>query len=325
MVYNTADHTIVMCLAGGRFRIRTSCAQTMQTLENMFSYHSTDDIAEAGFEHEVCIRHRRVDQDIIDLLDNANDPWLGRTAIDIPVMAVRDSDKGIALKIGDEAYSYTDIGRHKTVCYLKPECSGDASICPQPWVYLLPILQALLALYGIYVIHSAAVTYEDKALLLLGESGAGKTTMCLALARAGMAYMGDDLVGLQRHENTIYAHAILLRPKLVIDESGEKCTVDAVADERLACMRFAPVGALVHLQRSVPELKQTARMQRPQMMSQLLSMGNSPVMTNDMKQWFDTVFELSQQVPGWIWSPPFPDADNIDAVFGHMRRMMNIA
>lgn len=42
-------------------------------------------------------------------------------------------------------------------------------------------------------LHAAAVARDDRVVLLAGESGAGKTTLTLALLDAGWTYLSDDL------------------------------------------------------------------------------------------------------------------------------------
>lgn len=46
--------------------------------------------------------------------------------------------------------------------------------------------------YGL-ALHVAAVLHRDRALLLCGSQGAGKTTLALALLRAGFDFMADDV------------------------------------------------------------------------------------------------------------------------------------
>ena len=51
---------------------------------------------------------------------------------------------------------------------------------------------------GIQVIHAALVAKGGRGILLPGRGGAGKTTSALACLLAGLEYLGDDYVGLER-------------------------------------------------------------------------------------------------------------------------------
>lgn len=48
-------------------------------------------------------------------------------------------------------------------------------------------------------LHAAALARDQGAVLLLGAPGAGKTTLGIALAKAGLAVLADDVVLLKRH------------------------------------------------------------------------------------------------------------------------------
>lgn len=65
---------------------------------------------------------------------------------------------------------------------------------------LVPAIKALLtelyadAVADGFLTHGALLRRDGKTLFLTGEPGAGKTTLTLALAAAGFAYGGDDIV-----------------------------------------------------------------------------------------------------------------------------------
>lgn len=73
---------------------------------------------------------------------------------------------------------------------------------------LIPQLKAILTeRYTAYardgfLAHAALVVRDDRAILLSGAPGAGKTTLCVALARSGFEYHGDDIVRIEPNGKT---------------------------------------------------------------------------------------------------------------------------
>jgi hypothetical protein len=59
--------------------------------------------------------------------------------------------------------------------------------------FTIPLLE-LAKRAGLYAVHGACVADDDRALLVAGGSGAGKTTLAIALARHGLTFVADDIV-----------------------------------------------------------------------------------------------------------------------------------
>ena len=59
-------------------------------------------------------------------------------------------------------------------------------------LFTLPLIESLKR-RGLYSIHAAAVADGDRCVLFPGGSGAGKSTIALALLRAGFSFLGDDM------------------------------------------------------------------------------------------------------------------------------------
>jgi hypothetical protein len=73
---------------------------------------------------------------------------------------------------------------------LADETLKDAHFSARTFL-LLPIVE-LLRLSGMFYLHGAFISREDRAFLILGEGGAGKSTLAAALSAAGWKLVGDD-------------------------------------------------------------------------------------------------------------------------------------
>jgi hypothetical protein len=73
---------------------------------------------------------------------------------------------------------------------------GDLWALSHP-LFTVPLVE-MLKRRGLYGLHAGGVCRDGRALLLPGTSGCGKTTLTLALARAGCGFLGDDTQFLRR-------------------------------------------------------------------------------------------------------------------------------
>ena len=74
--------------------------------------------------------------------------------------------------------------------------------------YLLgPIIGAVLRIRGILCLHGSAVAINDRAVALVGVSGAGKSTTAAAFAKLGYPILSDDILAL-----TDYQDSFAVRP-----------------------------------------------------------------------------------------------------------------
>jgi hypothetical protein len=69
-------------------------------------------------------------------------------------------------------------------------------------LFTLPLIE-LLRRRGLYNIHAAGLCRGEHAVLLPGPSGTGKSTLTLALVRAGWDYMGDDMLFLKTGSDVV--------------------------------------------------------------------------------------------------------------------------
>ncbi len=97
-------------------------------------------------------------------------------------------------------------------------------------LFSLPLMESVKR-RSMFSLHAAGVAQDRRALLLAGSSGAGKSTLALALSEAGLAYLGDDILFLQRSSHSLQ---VLAFPEEVDVSSGSVDLVPGVAG-RLRC------------------------------------------------------------------------------------------
>jgi hypothetical protein len=73
--------------------------------------------------------------------------------------------------------------------------------------FTIPLLE-LAKRHALYSLHAACVADDGRGLLVAGGSGAGKTTLAIALVRAGLTFLTDDMVFLSIDDETISVHAL---------------------------------------------------------------------------------------------------------------------
>jgi hypothetical protein len=71
-------------------------------------------------------------------------------------------------------------------------------------LFTLPLVE-LLKRRGLYSVHAAGVCLGDRALLLAGPTASGKSTLALALVRAGFGFLADDMLFLGRRAGRLRA------------------------------------------------------------------------------------------------------------------------
>ena len=112
-----------------------------------------------------------------------------------------------------------DSGRRRVLCRLAP--NGAALLAGESGLILV---DAVVEQQGQHMVHAGLLALPpslgEGGLLLLGDSGAGKTTTSLALALGGFALGGDDAAILCRTPQGIAAWALPRRLKIHREVAG---------------------------------------------------------------------------------------------------------
>ncbi|MES1261700.1 MAG: hypothetical protein ABUS49_08190 [Acidobacteriota bacterium] len=117
-----------------------------------------------------------------------------------PVVASmpRGQEHLVSLVHGPENFAVADLARCFAFACLTRDVARDRPYCI--YHFLEPLAYLLLSANGLTVLHAACVALHGRAVLLSGDSGAGKTCLSYACARRGWTFLSGDALQFARDE-----------------------------------------------------------------------------------------------------------------------------
>jgi hypothetical protein len=148
----------------------------------------------------------------LDLFTRAMPPELAWPTTATLISDERDGEDAVVFQIERAAVGYRIAGPHFGSAVIARD---GATIAGAPgaggmtaWQRLL-IAQALpfaAVLRGLEVLHAGAVELDGGAVAIVGRSGAGKTSLAVALSRGRGVFLADDVLALERRDGLLIAH-----------------------------------------------------------------------------------------------------------------------
>lgn len=139
------------------------------------------------------------------------------------------SREGVTVDVDLDRCSATiagfDAGRHSFV-----------SLAALAWIGVA----WLMATHDRYAVHAAAVGRDADALLLLGHSGAGKSTAVFAALEAGWWALGDDSIVVEPTDDGGFAHGVHRPPAAPLEIGGSLLASSARIDDSRRRGRLGP-------------------------------------------------------------------------------------
>lgn len=229
----------------------------------------------------------------------------GRLADETPVSLFNLGGARRLVLVGPEVAIEIDYSLNRSLLRLRESGPSAGRVRPEAFAYIMPLVVHALSHKGLYVIHGAAVALGGVAALLMGESFAGKTTMSLALAKAGFSFMGDDLVVLDAARGKPEIRSLPFTPRVKTLPGQKEVVWDYAALSELDIIDKAELGAILHLDRFAGG-NGLEPMHPAESLRRVLDQGSHVRYLADGRDWAEKASLCAASVPSFTWrtGPP---------------------
>lgn len=149
----------------------------------------------------------------LDLLTRSTPPGLAWPAEATLISDERDPAGEVVFQIERAAAGYRIAGPRYGAAVLAPDgatiagAPGAGGIAAWQRLLIAQVLPFAAVLRGLEVLHASAVSIGGEAVAFTGRSGAGKTSVAIALSgRRDAAFLADDVLALEHADGRLIAH-----------------------------------------------------------------------------------------------------------------------
>lgn len=154
--------------------------------------------------------------------------------------------------------------------------------------------------YGYYLMFASSVAIDGKALVFAGNSGIGKSTLCMELIKQGAAYLGDDLVLVYMNGTQAMVGSLLFPLKCYVNTNdSHKKKMDLVSQMPQRPPLNVPLKAIYYLERADSSKAESycEPMQGGAMFAKMLNLTNKANTNADAHHFVDTISSICGSVP----------------------------
>lgn len=209
------------------------------------------------------------------------------------------------LVLSGEMWVVHDRQAATTTCYMYcRRTNGRYVERPEFADPIILLLHTVPAMYHRYTIHAAAVEIGGQAHVLVGESGHGKSTLCVDLVAQGANYMGDDIVYLYRDgsRGTVMVGSLLFEAKLFPPGTKRrKDFFDIVDLYGQRGVKSSPLKGIYYVCRSKERHSRLERLPAIDAIVRLLRASNNARMQYDVDEWQQVCQSAATDVPYYIF------------------------
>ena len=170
--------------------------------------------------------------------------------------------------------------------------------------------------YGCYLLFASCVAVDGEALLFAGNSGVGKSTLCMKLIKQGATYIGDDLVLVYLMGEQAMVGSLLFPIKCYVDGVyTHKKKIDVVSRSPQRSPLNVPLKSVYLLQPlgAANAESYLEPMQGGTMFEKMLTLTNKANTNADAYHFVDTISFICSSVP--CYSCFYDDCNKINPSF----------
>lgn len=224
-------------LGDGYLEVRSDDTRLSDRLHLLFQECAVDALPEDGLPRVRCTVHAPNDEGFALVIFQDGEP-LDQVAFTLQVITDRGYREAASPVPG---WRMIEMPTPDGVGVLA--VAGDRLLVPRdaPWQALVGSL-AMNRLFrlqrSLLFLHAATVGIHGQGVLLVGPKGAGKTTLSLALAARGHAFLGDEIAGIR----TASLEVVPVRRSLAVRDGPRAGAVGAALDREAAPYEPFPDG-----------------------------------------------------------------------------------
>jgi hypothetical protein len=131
----------------------------------------------------------------------------GPSTIQLRASLPRGQEHLISIVHSPENFAIADLAGGFGFAWLTQDVAADSAYCR--YYFLEPLVYIMLSSLYVTPLHASCIALNDRAVVLCGDSGAGKTSLAYTCARRGWQYLADDAAHIVRSS---YDHSVVGRP-----------------------------------------------------------------------------------------------------------------
>ena len=131
----------------------------------------------------------------------------GQSTVQPRALLPRGQEHLISIVHSPENFAVADLAGGFAFTWLTQDVATNHAYCR--YYFLEPLVYAMLTARHVTPLHASCIALNNRAVVLCGDSGAGKTSLAYACARRGWQYLADDAAHIVRSSPD---HSVVGRP-----------------------------------------------------------------------------------------------------------------